>query len=77
MKEAGEEMSPFEAACWNWFQENVNPFTVKAGAVGGFIARERLRGAARGLFIRAVGMIDEMFERVSWEKAKAAKAAGG
>jgi hypothetical protein len=69
-------MGPFEAACWNWFQENVNPFTVKAGAVGGFIAGERLSGAARVLFIRAVGAIDEMFERVGWERAKAAKAAG-
>ena len=70
-------MGSFEAACWNWYQETVNSFTVKGGVLGELVRSERLSGAAKRLFIRAVGLIDEMGERVGMEKARALKQAGG
>ncbi|MEN6560861.1 MAG: hypothetical protein ABFD52_08820 [Acidobacteriota bacterium] len=66
-------MSAFEIACWNWYQENVNGFTLAAGALGPFLLEEGLKGAARAFFVRAAGLIYETFERVGLEKAKAAK----
>lgn len=67
-------MSTFEVRCWNWYQENVNRFTLEAGALGDLIREEGIRGAARRLFIRALGSIHATLELVAAEKAK--KAAG-
>lgn|GEM_PF-2325622 len=67
-------MSAFEIACWNWYQENVNGFTLASGALGPFILEEELKGPAKSFFVRAAGLIYETFERVSLEKAKAGKA---
>ena len=68
-------MSAFEVGCWNWYQENVNQFTLEAGALGDLILEEGLRGAARKLFLRALGLIHAALELVEVEKAKAKKAA--
>jgi hypothetical protein len=67
-------MSAFEVRSWNWYQENVNRFTLQAGALGDLIRDERIRGAARKLFIRALGIIHVTLELVAAEKVK--KAAG-
>ena len=67
-------MSAFEVGCWNWYQEIVNRFTLQSGALGVLILDERIRGAARRLFIRAIGAIHVTLELVAAEKAK--KAAG-
>ena len=69
-------MSTFEVRCWNWYQENVNRFTLAAGALGEFIREEGIRGPARKLFIRALGTIHATLELVEVEKAVAKKAAG-
>jgi len=69
-------MSAFEVRCWNWYQENVNRFTLEAGVLGELIREEGLRGAARKLFIRALGLIHAALELVEVEKARAKKAAG-
>lgn len=69
-------MSAFEVACWNWYQEMVNPLILAGGALGDLIRAERLRGPARGLFIRALGLIHETLERVGAEKAEAARKRG-
>ena len=68
-------MSAFEVGCWNWYQENVNRFTLEAGALGDFIREDGLLGAARKLFIQALGMIHATLELVAIEKAKAKRAA--
>jgi len=69
-------MSAFEVRSWNWHQENVNRFTLEAGVLGEFIREEGIRGAARTLFIRALGTIHATLELVEIEKARAKKAAG-
>ena len=69
-------MSAFEVRSWNWYQENVNRFTLVAGALGDLIRDEGTRGAARKLFIRALGIIHATLELVEVEKARAKKAAG-
>lgn len=71
LAEIAEMMSPFEIACWNWYHENVNEFTMAAGAVGELIHEEGLTGVGRRLFMKALAAIHCMYQRVSAEKRKA------
>lgn len=63
-------MSDFEVGAWNWYQENVTSFTLRAGVVAGLIAEET-RGASpqtRAFFIRALSIIDPTLEAVDAER---------
>lgn len=71
MEEAGLRMSAFETACWSWYRDLVNPFTLESGAMGDLIRDEGLAGAAKKLFIRALGLIHEAVERIRAERTKA------
>lgn len=70
-------MSAFEAACWNWHQEMVNSFSMESGVAGELVREERLRGAAKRLFIRALGAIHGTIGRVELERMKSKREAGG
>lgn len=67
----------FEAACWNWHQAMVNSFTMESGVVGELVRDERLRGAAKRLFVRALGLIHGTLYRVEMDRMKAKREAGG
>jgi hypothetical protein len=69
-------MSAFEAASWSWYHDSINPFTMESGAVGDLIRDEGLKDGARKLFLRALGLIHEVIERVNIEKTKAQRQGG-
>ncbi len=61
---AAAEMSAFELAAWNWYQETVSPFTLKAGIVAEMFKGLGLTGETRALFFKALTGIREMFEEM-------------
>ena len=60
-------MSAFEAGCWNWYSQNVNPFSMEAGIVGDLFVRLRLDGC-RALFLSAMNKIHNAFAIVQHER---------
>ena len=75
LEERWQQMSNFERACWNWYQDFANPLTITSGLLSGLVSDEGLSGLAKRLFVRALGMIHGTVERVAHERARmAAKA---
>jgi hypothetical protein len=69
-----EKMSAFELACWNWYAENVTPFTSEHGIVRDLFMAEGLTGKAKGMFLKALGAIHQTFETIRAEMLKQKKA---
>jgi hypothetical protein len=71
-------MSAFELAAWNWFCGNVSRFTIEAGLLPALIMDLKLKDRIRGMFIKALSMVNQTADRIAFERAhKEAEAANG
>lgn len=69
-------MSAFEAACWNWYMENMrNQAMMDSGAAGHEMtfALRRLPETTVPMFKRAMNAIYQSFARVDAERARKAQ----
>ena len=67
-----EKMSLFEIAIWNWYNENVNRFTLESGFVADELRRMRIRGPIRRLVLAGLNDIYLTFEIIALEKKRKA-----
>jgi hypothetical protein len=50
-------MSPFEVACWNFYQRELTAFAFEAGLVAHLIKRLGLKAERERIFLRAMNII--------------------
>jgi len=73
LDERAEKMSLFETACFNWYLDNVTPFSSKYGLVMDAFKELRLRGVPRAMFIRGLNAVDRVFAGIRADNAQGEK----
>lgn len=71
LNEYFRNLTEFERLCWNWYHENINPFTLDTGLVGEAVKELNLERIEKKLFLTASNMIyqhygairDEMIQK--------------
>jgi hypothetical protein len=75
LEEAWQRMSRFESGCWNWYAENVTPFSMGAGIVADMFRSLDLQGAIKAMFLAAVSSVHQCLEYVQAERLHKAREA--
>jgi len=57
-------MGRWERAVLNWYHENASGWAAKVGITASEFGRLRLRGAGRGMFLKAMQIIESEYDEI-------------
>jgi len=71
-------MSAWEAGCWSWYVNNVNPFSMESGLIAELFRDMQQRSKQqpwpfKALFLSAMNSIHQTFASIRAERIKAAQ----
>jgi hypothetical protein len=70
-----DKLSAFELACWNWYAENVTPFSAEHGIVRDTFRETGLKGVMRKMCLAAFSAIAQTFSAIQADMIKQKKGA--
>ncbi len=73
LDEAGDEMSNFETAAWNWYWRTSTAYALKAGIVAQEFKGLRLKGKLKEMFLKAVSAVDQTVELIQADREQRAR----